>query len=73
MTSFIPLYHDAETIPYLRALTKELQQEIVSYLYPLPSISNNLAFRLAVDIFTKPRFSCHIRSDEGLTLKTSAF
>ena len=33
---------------------------IVSYLYPLPSISSNLAFRLAIHIFTKIRFSRHI-------------
>ena len=37
-----------------------LRQEIVSYLYPFPSISRNLAFRLAIHIFTKTRFSSHI-------------
>ena len=41
------------TMPNLKTLTKELRQEIVSYLYPLPSISSNLAFRLAIHIFTK--------------------
>ena len=40
-------------MPNLKTLTKELRQEIVSYLYPLPSISSNLAFRLAIHIFTK--------------------
>ena len=44
----------------IKTLTKELRQEIVSYLYPLPSISSNLAFRLAIHIFTKTRFSSHI-------------
>ena len=44
----------------LKTFTKELRQEIVSYLYPLPSISSNLAFRLAIHIFTKTRFSSHI-------------
>ena len=34
------------TMPNRKTLTKELLQEIVSYLYPLPSISINLAFRL---------------------------
>ena len=48
------------TMPNLKTLTKELRQEIVSYLYPLPSISSNLAFRLAIHIFTKTRFSSHI-------------
>ena len=47
-------------MPNLKTLTKELRQEIVSYLYPLPSISSNLAFRLAIHIFTKTRFSSHI-------------
>ena len=47
-------------MPTLKTLTKELRQEIVSYLYPLPSISSNLAFRLAIHIFTKTRFSSHI-------------
>ena len=47
-------------MPNLKTLTKELRQEIVSYLYPLPSISSNLAFLLATDIFTKTRFSSHI-------------
>ena len=49
------------TMPNLKTLTKELlRQEIVSYLYPLPSISSNLAFRLAIHIFTKTRFSGRI-------------
>ena len=48
------------TMPNLKTLTKELRQEIVSYLYPLPSISSNLAFRLAMHILTKTRFSSHI-------------
>ena len=48
------------TMPNLKTLTKELRREIVSYLYPLPSISSNLAFRLAIHIFTKTRFSSHI-------------
>ena len=48
------------TMPNLKTLTKELRQEIISYLYPLPSISGNLAFRLAIHIFTKTRFSSHI-------------
>ena len=47
-------------MPNLTTLTKELRQEIVSYLYLLPSISSNLAFRLAIHIFTKTRFSSHI-------------
>ena len=47
-------------MPNLKTLTKELRQEIISYLYPLPSISGNLAFRLAIHIFTKTRFSSHI-------------
>ena len=47
-------------MPNLKTLTKELRQEIVSYLYPLPSISSNLAFRLAIQIFAKTRFSSHI-------------
>ena len=47
-------------MPKLKTLTKELRQEIVSYLYPLPSISRNLAFRLAIHIFTKTRFFSHI-------------
>ena len=34
------------TMSNLKTLTKELRQEIVSYLYPLPSISINFAFRL---------------------------
>ena len=48
------------TMPNLKTFTKELRQEIVSYLYPLPSISSNLAFRLAIHIFAKIRFSSHI-------------
>ena len=47
-------------MPNIKTLTKELRQEIVSYLYPLPSISSNLAFRLAIHTFTKTRFSGHI-------------
>ena len=48
------------TMPNLKTLTKELRQEIVSYLYPFPSISSNLAFQLVIHIFTKTRFSSHI-------------
>ena len=44
----------------LKTLTKELRQQVVSYLYPLPPISSNLEFRLAIHIFTKTRFSSHI-------------
>ena len=47
-------------MPNLKTLTKELRQEIVSYLYPFPSISSNLAFQLVIHIFTKTRFSSHI-------------
>ena len=47
-------------MPNLKTLTKELRQEIVSYLYPLPSIYSNLVFRLAIQIFTKTSFSSHI-------------
>ena len=38
-----------------------LRQEIVSYLLPFPSITSNLAFRLATLIFAKTRFCSHIR------------
>ena len=48
------------TMPNIKTLTKELRQEIVSYLYPLPSISSNLAFRLAIHTFTKTRFTGYI-------------
>ena len=41
-------------------LTKELRQEIVSYLFPFPTLSSNLAFRLATLIFAKTRFCSHI-------------
>ena len=49
-----------KTMPSLKNLTKELRQEIVSYLFPFPPISNNLAFRLAILIFAKTRFCSHI-------------
>ena len=45
----------------LKKITKELRQEIVSYLLPFPSITSNLAFRLATLIFAKTRFCSHIR------------
>ena len=35
-------------------------KEIVSYLFPFPPISKDLAFRLAVLIFAKTRFCSHI-------------
>ena len=41
-------------------LTKELRQEIVSYLFPFPPMSKTLAFRLAILIFAKTRFCSHI-------------
>ena len=44
----------------LKKLTKELRQEIVSYLIPFPLISEHLAFRLAILIFAKTRFCRHI-------------
>ena len=40
-------------MPSLKKLTKELRQEIVSYLFPFPPISKSLAFRLAIIIFAK--------------------
>ena len=43
-----------------KRITKELRQEIVSYLLPFPSISSDLSFRLAVLIFTKNRCRSHI-------------
>ena len=46
------------TMPSLKRLTKEIRQEIVSYLFPFPPISKDLAFRLAVLIFV--RFCSHI-------------
>ena len=58
--SFLPTTTLKLTMPNLKTLTKELRQEIVSFLYPLPSISSNLAFCLAIHIFTKTRFSSHI-------------
>ena len=48
-------------MPSLKKLTKELRQEIVSYLLPFPLISKNLAFRLAILIFAKTRFCSHIK------------
>ena len=48
-------------MPSLKKLTKELRQEIVSYLFPFPPISKNLAFRLAILIFAKTRFCSHIK------------
>ena len=47
-------------MPSLKKLTKELRQEIVSYLFSFPPITNNLAFRLAILIFAKTRFCSHI-------------
>ena len=47
-------------MPSLKKLTKELRQEIVSYLFPFPTLSSNLAFRLAILIFAKTRFCSHI-------------
>ena len=47
-------------MPSLKKLTKELRQEIVSYLFPFPALSNSLAFRLAILIFAKTRFCSHI-------------
>ena len=47
-------------MPNLKTLTKELRQEIVSYLIPFPPTSNSLGFRLATLIFTKTRFCSHI-------------
>ena len=48
------------TMPSLKKLTKELRQEIVSYLFPFPPCTTNLAFRLATLIFAKTRFCSHI-------------
>ena len=52
---FIPQISDQQTnhktMPSLNKLTKELRQEIVSYLFPFPPISQSLAFRLAIPIF----------------------
>ena len=48
------------TMPNLKNLTKELRQEIVSYLFPFPPCTTNLAFRLATLIFAKTRFCSHI-------------
>ena len=47
-------------MPNLKSITKELRQEIVSYLIPFPTISSSLAFRLATLIFAKTRFCSHI-------------
>ena len=47
-------------MPSLKKLTKELRQEIVSYLFPFPPMSKTLAFRLAILIFAKTRFCSHI-------------
>ena len=47
-------------MPSLKKLTKELRQEIVSYLFPFPPCTTNLAFRLATYIFAKTRFCSHI-------------
>ena len=47
-------------MPSLKKLTKELRQEIVSYHFPFPTLSSNLAFRLATLIFAKTRFCSHI-------------
>ena len=48
------------TMPSLKKLTKELRQEIVSYLFPFPPCTTNLAFPLATLIFAKTRFCSHI-------------
>ena len=59
-TSFIPRYaetHDAEPQDtHQRATPGNCKLPV----YPLPSISSNLAFRLAIHIFTKTRYSSHI-------------
>ena len=47
-------------MPSLKKLTKELRQEIVSYLFPFSPCTTNLAFRLATLIFAKTRFRSHI-------------
>ena len=47
-------------MPSLKKLTKELRQEIESYLFLFPTLSSNLAFRLATLIFAKTRFCSHI-------------
>ena len=47
-------------MPSLKKLTKELRQEILSYLFPFPPCTTNLAFRLATLIFAKTRFCSHI-------------
>ena len=47
-------------MPSLKKLTKELRQEIVSYLFPFPPCTTNFAFRLATHIFAKTRFCSHI-------------
>ena len=47
-------------MPSYKKLTKELRQEIVSYLFPFPPISKDLAFRLATLTFAKTRFCSHI-------------
>ena len=57
---FYPQTSQQRTMPSLKKLTKELRQEIVSYLFPFPPISKDLAFRLAVLIFAKTRFCSHI-------------
>ena len=49
-------------MPSLKKLTKELRQEIVSYLFPFPTLSSNLTFRLATLIFAKTRFCSHVAS-----------
>ena len=58
--SFLAITTLKLTMPNLKTLTKELRQEILTYLYPLPSISSNIAFHLAIHIFTNTRFSSHI-------------
>ena len=57
---FYPQISQQRTMPSLKRLTKEIRQEIVSYLFPFPPISKDLAFRLAVLIFAKTRFCSHI-------------
>ena len=51
------LYPD---MPSLKRFTKELPQEIMSYLTPFPSSSSSLALRLATLTFTKTRFCSHV-------------
>ena len=58
LTAVTFLAHSSDSNPH--NLT-ELRQEIVSYLFPFPPISKNLAFRLAILIFAKTMFCSHIK------------